>query len=74
MVQARGYGLIGESQRAEKELAAAVDAAPDDPEIGKAHAEVSEELTRGARAEAERKEGAELGAGKNVGGAKPPKN
>jgi len=55
LIQARGYGLIGESERAEKELAAAVAAAPDDPEFGKARAGVSEQLARAARAEADRK-------------------
>jgi tetratricopeptide (TPR) repeat protein len=33
LIQARGYRLIGENQQADAELAAAVAAAPDDPEI-----------------------------------------
>ena len=52
LIQARGYSLIGETRKAEEEIAAATAAAPDDPEIWLAVAKLqgdSEELT--ARAE-----------------------
>ncbi len=60
LVQARGYGLLGESERAEREFAAAVAAAPDDPEIWMARARLFEQLGDAARAEAERNKTLEL--------------
>lgn len=70
LVQARGYGLIGESERAEKEFAGAVAAAPNDPEVWDIRARVFEQLGQPARAEADRKKAAELGVGKEAGGAR----
>lgn len=67
LIQARGYGLIGESQRAEKEFAAAGGAAPNDPEVWMTRASVFELLGDSARAEADRKKAQELGAGKEAG-------
>jgi serine/threonine protein kinase/Tfp pilus assembly protein PilF len=70
LVQARGYGLIGESQRADKEFAAAVGAASNDPGVWMTRASVFELLGDSARAEADRKKAQELGAGKEAGGGR----
>ena len=72
LVQARGYALLGESERAEQEFAAAVAAAPDDPEIWIARSRVFEQLGDGARAEADRKKAIELGADMEPGGVPSP--
>ncbi len=72
LIQARGYALLGESERAEKELATAVAGAPHDPEIGKARTRVSEQLRHSAPAEAERKKAAELGPGKKTASSGAP--
>jgi tetratricopeptide (TPR) repeat protein len=73
LIQARGYGLIGESERAEKELAAAVAAASDAPEVWVARARVFELLGETARAEADRNKAVQVGGGKEAGGVKTPK-
>lgn len=66
LIQARRYSLLGESERAETEFAAAVAAAPNEPEIWNTRARVFDQLGQPARAEADRKKAAELAAGKEA--------
>jgi len=73
LIQARGYGLLEESERAEKEFAAAVAEAPDDPEIWIARALVFEQLGDAARAENDRNRAAKLGAGAEASGSASPR-
>jgi tetratricopeptide (TPR) repeat protein len=70
LIQARGFGLIGETERAEKEFAAAVAAAPNDPEVWTTRARLFEQFGQAARAEADQKKAQELGAGKEAGGVR----